>query len=67
MSNSVSRATAKLATPKEINLIILLTNANVLWNKMCIVTVCAILTGGVLDRAVTVNVSTSDDTALGKK
>ena len=32
-----------------------------------IVTVCAILTGGVLDRAVAVNVSTSDDTALGNK
>ena len=32
-----------------------------------IVTVCAILTGGVLDRAVAINVSTSDDTAIGKK
>ena len=30
------------------------------------VTVCAVLTGGILDRAVAVNVSTSQYTALGK-
>ena len=32
-----------------------------------IVTLCAILTGGVLERAVSVNVSSPYDTALGKK